>query len=323
MQEKIQVTQPYKRLDTYLSHHLKIPKNQALQLIKNSQISLNHAICNKGGKELKTGDLIKITFLENQKKDHTKKSIDFDIEILYEDEDILLLNKPSNLIIHSAPSHQEITLVDWLQSKNFSLSNLSGKERYGIIHRLDKDTTGAILVAKNNTSHQHLSLQLKNRSMGRYYLALISPVLKETMDIECYLGRNPKNRLKISKLDPKKFPSARYSKSIFTPLLTNENKKIQLIMAQLFTGRTHQIRAHLESVSRHIIGDKTYGYEGDFKGRLQLHAFFIYFIHPKSQKKMLFKAPIFNDMLECLQYFFSQDSIDAVLQSSSPLFCAS
>ncbi len=316
------------RLDVYLSDILNTSRSQVEALIKRGRVFHNNKLIKKGGLRVENNDVISILTLEEKPKEQYRQ-VDFDIEILYEDDDILILNKPPNLIIHDAPSHKEVTLVDWLKSKGFCLSTLSGEDRYGIVHRLDKDTSGIIAIAKSNFAHKELSDQLKDRSMGRYYLAIIEGRLKQDIIVECHLGRNPKNRLKMSKLDVRKYPSARYAKTLFIPLLDSKieikQESLQLIGAQLFTGRTHQIRAHLESISRHIVGDPIYGYcknTSNIPRRIMLHSFILYLIHPKTKKPLLFKAPIFNDMLEYMQQNFNKEYIDVLLDKDPHTFLA-
>lgn len=313
MKTKFQITDPIKRIDYFLSKELNISKNQIKNLIDRSLVLVNGVFVKKAGQSLKPKDIIEILKFQETLKSCDIK-IDFDIEIIYEDEDILILNKPPSLVVHKAPSVKETTLVDWLKHKGFTLSTLSNEERFGIIHRLDKDTSGGIIIAKNNFAHTILSNQLKDKSLGRYYLALIQGELKKTT-IECNIGRNPKNRLKMANLDSfrQKNLNARYSKTDFIPLLKNENN-LQLIAAKLYTGRTHQIRVHLESLNRHIIGDILYGKNDCFNTRILLHAYLVYFIHPRTGKKMLFKVPVFTDMLEFLKKNFNEADLNEYIQ---------
>lgn len=312
------------RLDTYLSDFLHSSRSQVESLIKKGLVIHNHKVAKKGGIKLEDMDTIEVLkpFVEIKE---INREIDFDIEIIYEDENLLILNKPPHLIIHDAPSHKQITLVDWLKSRGFKLSTLSGEERCGIVHRLDKDTSGIIVVAKDNTTHANLADQLKTRSMGRYYLAIILGRLKESVQVECYLGRNPKNRLKICKLDEKKYPNARYAKTIFTPLLDSVNDpELQIIGAQLFTGRTHQIRAHLESISRQIVSDPLYGYDNtnlaSKPSRIMLHSYILYLLHPRINAPLVFKAAIFHDMLEYALRNFDKDCLNGLLDKDPRTF---
>lgn len=241
------------------------------------------------------------------------------IEIIYQDASILVLNKPAFLVVHSAPSVREPTLVDWLKAQGFSLSTLGGQERFGIVHRLDKETSGAIAIAKDNATHAHLSDQLREKSMGRYYLVLIDAPLKEPKIISCHLARHPKNRLKMANIDNMRqsFANARFSKSAFVPLINTPNAA--LVAVKLFTGRTHQIRAHLESIQRHIIGDELYGYKKPakmpHKPRIMLHAYMLYLAHPLTQKSLSFCAKVPEDMLQYANEIFGAKEFDEAIRT--------
>lgn len=276
------------RLDDCLAKTLQISKSQITNLIKKGLVCLNENPIKKGGIYLKENDKIHIKNPSKltQKDAFTQKcalskkeSTDFrgfsdfgedleDLEIdrIYENDGFLILNKPPFLCVHSAPSLKEPTLVDWLKKQNMMLSNIAGEERAGIVHRLDKQTSGAIIIAKTNPAHALLSENLKSKHIGRYYLALINAPLKEKIIIESKIARHPKNRLKMANIDsfhntPQNLlKSARYAKSEFTPLLCDEKSGISLIAAKLHTGRTHQIRTHLERLNRHILNDTTYGF---------------------------------------------------------------
>ncbi len=281
------------RLDKIIQAKLNSSRNQVENLIKEFGILVNEKIVKKSGYRIKEGDEIFIKF-PKPKKEETKE-VDFDIEIIYEDEDILVINKPPFLTVHPAPSVKEATVVDWLKSKGISLSTINAKERHGIVHRIDKETSGALVIAKNNESHLFLSKQLEDKSMGRYYLAIIDSPLKDNLIVEKPIARNPKNRLKMGVVE-----GGRTAKSAFLKLLLSNDEKKELISAKLFTGRTHQIRVHLSSLSRHILGDYLYGFKSkrDKIKRVMLHAYIIYFIHPRTKKQMFFTASLFEDFEE-------------------------
>ncbi len=269
------------RIDKFLSEQLNIPRNQIQELIKKELVKINNKTIKKGGVKLKSGDLIEYTPLKPEIKE--KKEVNFDIPILYEDEDLLVINKPPGIVVHPAPSVKEATIVDWLKEKGFNLSNIAGEERYGIVHRIDKETSGALVIAKNNKTHEFLSNQLKDKSMGRYYLFLLNHPLKEPICVDKPIARNPKNRLKMAVVK-----GGREAKTLFVPIENN------LTAAKLFTGRTHQIRVHLNSIGRYILGDKTYGKKEQNIPRVMLHARELYFTHPNG-KKLSIIAPLFDD----------------------------
>ncbi|EAB5332234.1 RluA family pseudouridine synthase [Campylobacter jejuni] len=281
------------RLDVFLAKKLNQSRNQVALLIEKDCVQVNDKIQDKNSFKLKNGDIISIASLKLCDEIKPQFEVDFDIDVLYEDEDLLVLNKPSNLVVHGASSVKNATLVDWLIEKKYTLSNLGGEIRAGLVHRLDKDTSGAILIAKNNFTHQKLSEQLADKSMGRIYLALIDLPLKEDkIIVEKFLMRSPSNAIKKIAID-KENKFSKNAKSAFINVVKTEN--LTLMAAKLFTGRTHQIRAHLASLNRYILGDSLYGYNGKYDCRIMLHAYFLYFIHPKTKEQIFVKAPLMED----------------------------
>lgn len=284
------------RLDKILQNELELPRNQVENFIKNFGVKIESKTVKKCGYKLTGGEKIAYELQEPAKSE--AKEVDFDVDIIYEDDDILIINKPSFLTVHPAPSVKEATLVDWLKYKGISLSNISGEERHGIVHRIDKQTSGALAIAKNNEAHLSLSKQLEDKSMGRYYLALVDMPLKENAVVQKPIARNQKNRLKMGIVE-----GGKDAKSAFCKLELSKNGKYELICAKLYTGRTHQIRVHLSSMSRHILGDDLYGFKSK-KGkinRVMLHAYLLYLDHPKTGERLLFRVPLpkdFNDILE-------------------------
>ena len=252
------------RLDKFLALQIDASRNQIEQLIKKEYVKVDGKTVNKTGLKLKENQSVEVHFPQtelNPTKDENfvKESLkDKEIEIIYEDDDILVVNKPYNLTVHDAPSVKDATLVDWLKLKKISLSTISGEERHGIVHRLDKCTSGVMVVAKTNEAHVGLSKQLEDKSMGRYYLAIIDMPLKDNIIIEKPIGRSSNNRLKMAIEE-----NGRNAKSAFSKLALSNNEKFELIAAKLYTGRTHQIRVHLSSMNRHILGDNLYGFKGE------------------------------------------------------------
>ena len=236
--------------------------------------------------------------------------MNFDVEILFEDDDLLVINKPKGLTVHPAPSVKEATLVDWLKHKGIRLSTLSGEERHGIVHRLDKGTTGVMVVAKNNETHEALSQQLQDRTMGRYYLAIINIPLKDNTIVDKPIGRSSTNRLKMAIVE-----GAKESKTEFAKLYPSKDEKEELIACKLYSGRTHQIRVHLESLGRGILGDHLYGFKSkeDKINEIFLHAYILYFVHPKTKEKMEFIAPIHESMKRYLEEKFDMEFINEAI----------
>lgn len=209
------ISQCSERLDVFLSSQLGISRNQISSLIKSAAVRVDGAVQTKPGYKLSAGELVHIDYPAPAPQQMSAERLNFDVEILYEDEDLLVVNKPAGLTVHPAASVKEPTLVDWLKSRGYLLSTLGGELRAGIVHRLDKLTSGALLVAKNNAVHAALSAQLSDKSMGRIYLALIDLPLKEPCVIERPIARNPANRLKMGIV-----PGGRSAKSAFYEILS-------------------------------------------------------------------------------------------------------
>jgi len=292
------------RLDKFLASNIDASRNQIEQLIKKEYVKVDGKIISKTGLKLKENQSVDVHFPEvelNPIKDEifVKESLkDKNVEIIYEDNDILVINKPCNLTVHDAPSVKDATLVDWLKLNNISLSTLSGEERHGIVHRLDKGTSGVMVVAKTNEAHIGLSKQLEEKSMGRYYLAIIDTPLKDNIMINKPIGRNQNNRLKMSIEE-----NGRNAKSAFCKVALSNKENFELIVAKLYTGRTHQIRVHLKSEGHFIVGDDLYGDGNKIEGveRQFLHAYKIKFTHPVSNEEISLEIPIYEDMKKFLE----------------------
>ncbi|MCK9455441.1 MAG: RluA family pseudouridine synthase [Sulfurimonas sp.] len=300
------------RLDTFLTSQIGQSRSQIANLIKKGCVEVDKKVVSRSGAKLKEGQTVKVEFPKIEIK--PVPDIDFDVEVLYEDDDVLVINKPSGLIVHPAPSVNEATLVDWLKYRGVRLSTISAEERNGIVHRLDKGTSGTMVVAKNNASHEFLSKQLQDKSMGRYYLAVITPPLKDELtEVEIPIARSLNNRLKMACLE-----HGKYAKTLFKNLALSSDEKNQLVACKLFTGRTHQIRAHLESKNRHIIGDDIYAQspKQEKSERILLHAYIIYFIHPKSKERVTFSVLPDAQMMNYINKKFNTEQIDEVMETS-------
>jgi len=305
MQKKEFISSEDIRLDVFLSTQLNETRNQIEQLIKKGFVKVQNKKKAKSGMKLCSGQKVYVELPEVIKEEPLE--VDFDVEIIHEDEYFMVLNKPSGVIVHGAPSVKEATLVDWLKKKNISLSTISGEERHGIVHRIDKGTSGLLVIAKTNEAHVALSKQLEDKTMGRYYLAFIDIPLKDNITVSAPLARNPHNRLKIGIV-----PSGKFAKTSFVKVDLAKNEKYELIAAKLYTGRTHQIRVHLESLQRHILGDTLYGFKGntDKLKRVYLHAYSLYLKHPITKQDMSFNAGLPQDMEEFYKNNFNEEEFN-------------
>ncbi len=306
------VCEQAERLDTFLAQEIGQTRSQVAQLIKQDCVFVDDKKVKRPGIKLKAAQIVRVEFPFPKKEPALK--VNFEVEVLYEDEHILVINKPSGVTVHPAPSVKEATLVDWLKHKGMRLSTLSGEERHGIVHRLDKGTSGAMVIAKTNEAHELLSLQLQDKSMGRYYIAVVTPPIKDDITIvEKNIGRSSSNRLKMACT-----PSGKYAKTVFKTLALSNDEHNQLVACKLFTGRTHQIRVHLESFNRHIIGDHIYATtpKEDKSERILLHAYIIYFIHPTTKEKLLFVANLDDEIKNYIANKFNTEQINEVMDTS-------
>lgn len=297
------------RLDTILSQSLSKSRNALSDLIRSGAVSVNGKSTTKPSHKVQIADEIYIVLPAIKTPDFVA-DVDFDVEVLYEDSSFLVVNKPSDLVVHPASSHKGATLVDWLQHNKYSLSTISGELRNGIVHRLDKETTGGLIVAKTDTSHTKIAAQLENRSLGRYYLAVIDLPLKEDQIIDKPIARNRAKRTKMG-IDR----AGKEAKTAFVKLAQLGN--LELIAAKLFTGRTHQIRVHLSSINRHIVGDELYGYKPS-KDKIDgffLHAFRLDLIHPETDKQISFTAPLPRHFMKLLQNYYEKEKIDEIIDN--------
>ena len=297
------------RLDKVLSLALGQSRNQTARLIEAGAVLINGKTAGKGSVIIEAGQEVSYRFIEAPRR--IAAPVDLEVEILYEDEELLVVNKPSGLVVHPAPSVKGPTLVDWLREKGISLSTLSGEERHGIVHRIDRETTGALVVAKRNDVHRILAEELGRREMGRYYLALIDYPIKENITVDRPIVRNPANRLKMTVAE-----MGRSAKTDFLKLVSS-GSGTELIAARLHTGRTHQIRVHLASIGRHILGDRLYGFrkKGVDIPRVFLHARLLYLTHPFSRKRLEISAPLFDDMQTYLDRNFEREIIDEAISA--------
>lgn len=286
------------RIDKFLSEELSDRSRSFLQkLIKEQYVKVNGKSV-KSSYRLVLGDLVSILFPEPEKPDIVAENIPLDI--LYEDEDIIVINKPKQMVVHPAPGHYSGTLVNaLLYHCQDNLSGINGSLRPGIVHRIDMDTTGSLVVCKNDMAHQSLSAQLKEHSIHRVYEAVVHGNLKEdTGLIDAPIGRHPTERKKMSTL-------AKNGREAVTHYSVLERfGSFTYIQCRLETGRTHQIRVHMASIGHPLLGDQTYGPKKCQFPKLHgqtLHAKTLGFIHPRTGEYVEFNAPLpdyFTNLLD-------------------------
>lgn len=275
-----------KRLDLYISQNSDYSRNSVQILLDNGDITVNNKSVTKSYK-IKDGDCVQITVHPPKDAQITPENIPLDI--YYEDSDLLVVYKPKGMVVHPANGNESGTLVNALMFHcKDSLSGINGEIRPGIVHRIDKDTSGLLVVAKNDTAHEHLARQFKEHSITRVYNAIVyGNVKNDEGDIDSPIGRH--------KTDRKKFCITPVnSKNAFTHYKVLERLNgYTLIEARLKTGRTHQIRVHMQSIGHPLAGDPVYGPKSVIKelDGQALHAGVIGFIHPTKNEYMEFSAP--------------------------------
>ena len=287
--------QARQRLDRVLAEALPAFSRARLQtLIRNGFVSLN-------GKTprprdlVRNGDVVELREPELEKVEAQPEQITLDV--IFEDDDLLVLNKPAGIVMHPGAGHQAHTLVNALLAHCQNLSGIGGKERPGIVHRLDKETSGALVVAKNDATHRDLSSQFAARTMTKIYLALVAGILRKTSGvIDKAIARHPVHRQRMSIARRQ----GRSAKTEYRVLRSGD--EISLVECTLHSGRTHQIRVHLHHLGHPVLGDKLYGGKraGDFS-RQMLHAWKLAFRHPRSGEEMSFEAPVPRDFADAMR----------------------
>lgn len=283
------------RIDKYLSTVIEGKTRSFIQgLIEEKAVTVNGKII-KSNYKVKINDEVVVILPEPIELDVKAENIKLDI--VYEDSDVIVVNKPKNMVVHPAPGNYSGTLVNGLLYHCKDLSGINGVIRPGIVHRIDKDTTGILVVAKNDEAHNSLAKQFKDHSIKREYYALVEGRFsKESGTIDKPLGRNKKDRLKMDIVEDGRRAVTHYE------VLEQYDKGVSLIKCTLETGRTHQIRVHLNHIGHGIIGDELYGYvDEDLIKRQALHAYSLKFQQPRTREDLEFKAPLPKDMEELIE----------------------
>ena len=271
------------RLDVLCAEAANTSRSQAAKWIESGLCTVNGTVQTKTS--FKAGAGMKLTLDIPEAVESTVEKEDIPLEILYEDEDVAVVVKPCGMVVHPAAGNESGTLVNALLFAMDDLSGIGGVKRPGIVHRLDKDTSGLLMVAKNDMAHQSLSDQLRERSMEKHYLAVVDGCMKEESGlVDKPIARSKKDRKKMA-IDPE-------GRDALTEWTLVENlKNAALLDVHILTGRTHQIRVHMQSLHHPVAGDPIYGAKNGVKvPRLMLHAHTLSFNHPRTGERLHFKA---------------------------------
>jgi len=301
------------RLDIVLTKLLpELTRSNLKKIIELNQVKINNIIINSPSKKLKINDNIEINLIPKQEiKIEPYKT---KLNIVFEDEDILVINKPAGMVVHPGAGNYTETLVNALIYKYKKLSDLNGSTRPGIVHRIDKETSGLLVVAKNNKAHAHLGKQFNDHSISRTYQALVWGVLRPLSGrIETLIGRSRKNRqlMSVTEITGKKAVTNYSTLKVFD---IKDIPKISFVECQLETGRTHQIRVHMAYKGNSLLGDQQYGKKNlkfkklneEFAEKLKvlnrqaLHAKNLGFIHPTTNKFISFESELPADFKKIL-----------------------
>ncbi|HEY7420011.1 MAG TPA: RluA family pseudouridine synthase [Ktedonobacteraceae bacterium] len=300
----IETDQAGLRLDRYLVALLdNISRTAAQQLVTEGAILVNGKP-SKAGYALRQGDEIQVFWTAPASLQREVIPRQLPLDVLYEDDDLLIINKAAGIVVHPAPGHHDDTLVNALVARYPELQSQEGNLRPGIVHRLDRDTSGLLIVARNIHTQTALIEQMKRQEIEKRYLALVEGVIDlDQGSIEAPIGRDPRNRQQMAIT----VTGSREARTYFRVLRRYAHHT--LLLLQLATGRTHQIRVHLQAIGHHVVGDPVYGSGHSRKGlhvpRQFLHAYQLRFPHPTSGKLVEFEAPLPTD----LQAVLDQESV--------------
>lgn len=288
------------RIDKCISNYLEsLSRSYIQKIIKDGKAYVNDAVV-KANYKVKVDDKVQFEIPDCEEPDIPPQDIPLDI--LYEDKDILIVNKPKDMVVHPAPGHYEGTLVNAIMFHcKDELSGINGVLRPGIVHRIDKDTTGSIIICKNDEAHRKIAQQLKEHSITRKYRAIVyGRIMEEEGTVNAPIGRHPTDRKKMAINEKNGKPAVTHYKVL------GRFDKYTYIECQLETGRTHQIRVHMTSIGHSLLGDEVYGNaKCPFKLEGQtLHAMTIGFIHPTTGEYVEYEAPLpeyFEHLLQILR----------------------
>lgn len=287
------------RLDVWLARERNITRHAARTLLDAGLVHVNGSVA-KPGHRVRAEDVVSVD--ETRKQPPRRAfpasapgAVDLEPLIVYEDEALAVVDKPAGLVVHPAAGHPGGTLADALRARGTTWSLLGGEERPGIVHRLDRDTSGLLVVAKTETAHRALAAQLRDRTLGRVYWAAVHGGFREDSGtIEAPVARDPRNRKRMAVVDS--------GRDAVTDFRVGERLgDVSVLTVRLRTGRTHQIRVHLAYISKPVVGDAVYGRRDAQPGRLALHAMQLTFRHPADGAERTFTSPLPDELAGWLE----------------------
>lgn len=300
MDYKIKVAKAGERIDKYLANNLELSRSTIKKTIDENKVFVNGQTV-KSSYKVNIDDLIVFTYIEEKINLVPKK---MDLDIIYEDESILLVNKKKDTIVHPASNDQDHTLVNGLIYKYPELKNLD-PIRPGIVHRLDKDTSGALVVAKNKAAFDNLVDQFTKRQVVRKYYAIVHSRIENELEINRKIGRNEKDRTKMAVNEK----NGKEAISLVRPI--ESFGPYSLVEVELKTGRTHQIRVHMASINHPVVGDLVYGRDNNYGIKTQLlHAYYLELVHPKTGHVLKFTTDLPEDFKDFIKRIEDEENIN-------------
>lgn len=304
------------RLDRFVSAHFpEISRSRVQELIEAGFVRVNASPA-KPSHKLRTGE--RVTVEARPRPPLHAEAEDITLDVLYEDEDVIVVNKPAGMAVHAGAGNSRGTLVNALLGRGQSLSQSADALRPGIVHRLDKDTSGAILVAKNDSAHTKLAEAFRKREVKKTYVAMVQGKLRTTDGrIELAIARDPKRRMRMTARRAAAFGKARDARTDWNALFAFPGAT--LVEVRIHTGRTHQIRAHFAAERHPVVGDTLYGAASQMEsgktrlpklGRQFLHAARLEFAHPRTGQWIAVRAPLAADLLEFLRKLAAASNVD-------------
>ncbi len=288
---KLKAKKDYQRIDLFLAEHMEqFSRSQVEKLILSGLVALNRIVVKRKNEHIVAGDIVAVTILEEPSPNQVPPSSEPPtLQRLYEDEYILIIDKPNGISVHPGAGERQVTILDIFRSLYPQIDTIPDTDRPGIVHRLDKDTSGVLILAKDEITMKRMQKKFKRREVNKTYLAFVQGKLRYmngTIDVP--IARNPKNRKKYMAVTYAHYENAREAVTDFS--LIREFDDFSFVRLNPHTGRTHQLRVHLAHFGNPILGDHVYGKASGFR-RLALHAYKIEFEHPWTQQTLIAHSP--------------------------------